>query len=122
MGRSLFHIADVFCRRHEKTGRRLSARNRYLDHVEHDGKCNEEDCDPLGELCKLCVKRLGLILGHKSICAAGDCTGQARALSGLEKNNGYKKQAGQKLDYSDGDLQNDHSFQIVHGKMPEFFK
>ena len=82
-----------------------------LDDAQSQGQHDESDGDPLGHLSQLGVQALGLVLGQEGVSAAGDSTGQASTLAGLQHNDSDQGQGQDHLEDSDSEL---------HGKIVPF--
>ena len=92
-----------------------------LDHAQSQSHQNEGDSHPLGHLGQLGVQALSLILGQEGVSSAGDGTGQAGALAGLEHNNGHHSQRQENLNNSESHLHKNHiSFQSPMGEKSYF--
>ena len=76
-----------------------------VEEAESEGENDESNGNPSGSLGKLGIETACLILCKESIGGAGDGAGETCALSALEQNNGYKKQAAEYLKNSDNELQ-----------------
>ena len=88
-----------------------------------DAQCQRDDDPenrhPLGHLCQLSIQALSLVLGQEGVRTAGNGSGQAGALAGLEHNHRDNRQPAQDLDNGENQIQRIHvtrSFQGPGGR------
>ena len=82
-----------------------------LNEIENERENNKDECEPLGHLCKLCIKRLGLALGEEGLSTTGNGTGKAGALTTLHKHDNGNGETGENLKNSEDDGESRHIFQ-----------
>ena len=81
-----------------------------LEEVQNEGQDQERSADPLGCAGKLCVERLGLVLAHEAVVAAGNGRGQTGAFAGLKRHDRDERDGENNLNNGQNSVKSSHNF------------
>ena len=78
------------------------------DQVQNQNCCHEDEGDPLGDPCQLCIPSVLFVVGQEGVAAAAEGARYAGILAGLEQNHADQEQAGNEDDDGQNQLCSRH--------------